>query len=84
MCLSILLFVEDRIGDVLHLFEGGNCAECGMRLTQKTLRKKPAEEGPVESYACPPCGAECDQERRAEPGACPDCGMTMVGVAANG
>ena len=38
------------------------------------------EAGANDSYACPPCGGDCDSARFAQPGACPSCGMWMRAV----
>ena len=73
-------------GDHAELEEPGPCPDCGMRMTQRTVRAEPEprdepekEAGPV-AYACPPCGSGCDGSRHDEPGNCPTCGMALVAV----
>jgi rhodanese-related sulfurtransferase/DNA-directed RNA polymerase subunit RPC12/RpoP len=40
-----------------------------------------AEEKPVETYKCLPCGLACDKAVSDKPGECPDCHMKMVPAA---
>ncbi|HET7452905.1 MAG TPA: DJ-1/PfpI family protein [Thermoanaerobaculia bacterium] len=41
----------------------------------------PATGGEGKAYICPPCGLPCDKRTFDKPGACPNCGMTLIPAA---